>query len=526
MKKGNTALVRAGLALVILAALIWYLSPQVVFQTLGQAQPLPLLAAVLVCPFFLLARMGKWYLILKQEVDNIGYWEIAPGYLKSMLGGLVTPLRLGEMSRVLFLEDKAVGSGLFILEKWIEVVCLVALALTGLAALLGGAWWSLLLLTAAVMWLGLGRIRLVAPFLARMLSKKAKKPNGETPALAMAIARPRVGGCTVLTILVFLLFFLQVALVMISMDCWPTWRVVVSYPLAMLANFIPITMSGFGTREAAAVFILGPEGVPQPVAMYGFLISTLISLAIPALAGLAIMAFSGVGISKGPAASSPSNGGQEQDPEDWDDFWDKRGQTFLGRIISAVRRNLVTTRLVDYLDRQTAPGTLIEAGCGTGEVTLRLAQRRNDPVVLVDISPKALAMARALAKSMGVEAETRLCDIAALSRNLPPQEDGTVYNVGVIEHFADCSAILTEMARVGRKGALAVIPEKSLFWTVFVWLSRRLKMVPPDFFIILYDEKALKALVNRAGLEVRGTARLRILGIIPYLGIRFGERQE
>ena len=31
------------------------------------------------------------------------------------------------------------------------------------------------------------------------------------------------------------------------------------------------------------------------MAMYGFLISTLISLAIPALAGLLIMAFSGVG---------------------------------------------------------------------------------------------------------------------------------------------------------------------------------------------------------------------------------------
>lgn len=522
MKMAKTALVRVGLALVILAALIWYLSPQVVFQTLGQAQPLPLLAAVLVCPFFLLARMGKWYLILKQEVDNIGYWEIAPGYLKSMLGGLITPMRLGEMSRVLFLENKTIGSGLFILEKWIEVVCLVALSLTGLAALLGGAWWSLLLLTAAVMWLGLGRIRLVAPFLSRMLSKKA---NGETPALAMAIARPRVGGSTLLTILVFLLFFLQVALVMISMGCWPTWRVVVSYPLAMLANFIPVTMSGFGTREAAAVFILGPEGVPQPVAMYGFLISTLISLAIPALAGLLIMVFSGVGISKGPVASTASNGGQDQTPEDWDDFWDKRSQTFLGRIISSVRRNLVTTRLVDYLDRQIAPGILIEAGCGTGEVTLRLAKRRNDPVVLVDISPKALALAQALAKSMGVQTETRLCNIAELSRHLP-QEDGTVYNVGVIEHFTDCSAILTEMARVGRKGALAVIPEKSVFWTVFIWLSRRLKMVPPDFFIILFDEKALKAIVEQAGLEVRGTARLHILGVIPYLGIRFAEKQE
>ena len=101
-----------------------------------------------------------------------------------------------------------------------------------------------------------------------------------------------------------------------------------------------------------------------------------------------------------------------------------------------------------------------------------------------------------------------------------------MYNIGVIEHFADPSTILQEMAKVSGREALALIPERSLFWLSFIWLSRRLRLVPKDFFVLLHDQKRLYELVRVAGLVPCWVRRTRVLGIIPYLGIAFALRHD
>lgn len=206
----------------------------------------------------------------------------------------------------------------------------------------------------------------------------------------------------------------------------------------------------------------------------------------------------------------------------WDDFWKSRHRTRLGHILLWGRKRFVSRGMVRFLLHHTEPGgVLVEAGCGTGEVVLEVARTRGDQVILVDVSREALRKAESDFALAGLHARTLECDIAALHLALPTVEKGTVFNIGVIEHFADCTAVLRPMAAVAGRKALAIVPEHSLFWSTFVALSRRLRLVPQGFFIVLYDEKSLCSVVQQAGLRPIRVTRIRIAGIITYLAVEF-----
>lgn len=209
------------------------------------------------------------------------------------------------------------------------------------------------------------------------------------------------------------------------------------------------------------------------------------------------------------------------DQHGWDVFWKKRNERLLGQIISWVRHRCVTPTLTKLVLSNTRKGTLTEGGCGTGEISLSVAKERGDRVILVDTSAEALELAKKNAQRFGIAVETVKCDLRDLSSHLAPLPDRFVFNVGVIEHLPDCSEVLFEMAAVSGSWALSVIPEHSTFWRLFLFLSNVLHLVPDGFFIRLYDENSLKHAAEDAGLEVLGVDRVRVMGVIPYLGIRF-----
>ena len=173
----------------------------------------------------------------------------------------------------------------------------------------------------------------------------------------------------------------------------------------------------------------------------------------------------------------------------WDDFWAHRRKNYFGRLIIWVRQIFVTPIMERFIIENTSKGTLIEAGCGTGEVTLNIAKQRGDHVYLVDYSSKALEIAKNHAFSMGITPKIVECDICDLSSHIPSIEDGYVFNIGVIEHYdmSDITTIIKEMAQVSGRWAFAVVPERSLFWRLYIFLSFKCNLVPDNFKIVLYS---------------------------------------
>lgn len=224
-----------------------------------------------------------------------------------------------------------------------------------------------------------------------------------------------------------------------------------------------------------------------------------------------------------PSRAGDTRSGQALDDpaEHWNAFWRKRSRRLSGRMIAWVRKHIITPALARFVAGMTQRGVLIEAGCGSGEVSLDIARRRGDRLILVDVSPDALAMARDNAAARGIDATLLECDVARLSEQIGAVADGIVYNIGVVEHFAEPAGVLREMAAASGRYALAVIPERTFFWTSFVSLCAFLRLVPPDFCIRLYDPYRFRRALERAGLEILRVGRMRLLGVICYLGISF-----
>jgi SAM-dependent methyltransferase len=79
-------------------------------------------------------------------------------------------------------------------------------------------------------------------------------------------------------------------------------------------------------------------------------------------------------------------------------------------------------------------GSLLDAGCGTGEHTLLAASRAADAVG-IDISPLAIGRARAKAEQRGVNARFEVGDVLRLERPGPGFD--TVIDSGVFHVFDD-----------------------------------------------------------------------------------------
>jgi SAM-dependent methyltransferase len=141
----------------------------------------------------------------------------------------------------------------------------------------------------------------------------------------------------------------------------------------------------------------------------------------------------------------------------WDEHWDaiQPGSSLFGRLASLVRVQVISRAVAHYASRYlTGDGPIVEAGCGTGQSSMRIDVAAR-PRIALDYASGALREARAV----GLFDAFLQGDITRL-----PLRDASIaglWNLGVLEHFDEAAGIriLREFRRVLAPGAHAV-----LFW--------------------------------------------------------------
>ncbi len=517
----TVALLRILLTASILIVLLIVITPSKALADLEIGDWRWLAASVALMPLFLACRVTKWALLEQQVLGPAPWSRILPRYLWGMAVGLITPGRVGELARVRAPKLSARGAGLFFLEKAVEVSCLFSLCLLSLplSALL--PWWTLPPIGFALIVALAGWRRMVIGTLGLI----GRLPGGPDPQrraeLASAVLDLRLFGCAALSLMCFLIYVTQAWLMLRAMDLAADPAVAILYPFVLLANLLPITVGGYGLRESLAVVVMRSRDVSEIQAAASVALVTFFNLVIPGLVGVVLRVFGKVPVT---SIAPPATPAQENAPvaaEEWDTFWEARKQRLSGRLLAWFRRRFVTTRLAAFIRDNTDKGTLVEAGCGSGEITLLVAAERGDHVVLVDYSAEALRLAGHHARAYGIDAELVQGDIAELSRHVGFDRTNIVFNIGVIEHFKNPAGVLHEMAKVSGRFAIAVIPERSIFWLTFLRVSRLIGLVPADFFVQFFSRDQLASIVTDAGLELRWLRGVRIFGLIPYLGVGY-----
>lgn len=102
-----------------------------------------------------------------------------------------------------------------------------------------------------------------------------------------------------------------------------------------------------------------------------------------------------------------------------------------------------------------SPGMkILDAGCGTGNFSLKLA-RMGCPVTGADISEKMLAVAREKAATEGLAANFLVMDAAALE--FPDGSFDAAVSMAAFEFISDREKALKEMLRVVKRGGVALV---------------------------------------------------------------------
>ena len=242
---------KIALATALLGCAVWYLKPDELLAVAGQVGR----DKVLVCGAIALVGIGvqwiKWQLLLRPQIPEANGRDALYSLLGGAALGLVTPSRLGELGRGVFLGRSRTKAAL------LTAVDKVSSATVTLGLGAAAAW---------VLWPHLrGFLLLLVCILGALLYWGWCRRRTGGP-----IAWPLIAGLSVLFNGVFMAQFLYLVSAGVGTDA----AVVLAVPVVFaLKTLLPLGFLDLGVREAAAVLVFSSLGLePQPAFVASLLI--------------------------------------------------------------------------------------------------------------------------------------------------------------------------------------------------------------------------------------------------------------
>jgi len=247
---------------------------------------LDLLSAVL--------KAKKWQLLVNVQGRVLSFARATEYFFIGFFLSVLTPGRVGDLARALYLkrETKSLGGALstVILDRLIDVVMLFSLgfiAIVSFAVLFGREIVSFeILMGLAVLLVAAGLVVLkknfigffLKPFFSMFVPEKFKgalKMTFEDFYSYFGKIRASMGrlfAASGIGLVTWLLAFGSTYLFILALGIEvPIYFIPLLVPIIMLLDLLPISFSGIGTRDAAAIFLFGLYGVsPEAAVAFSF----------------------------------------------------------------------------------------------------------------------------------------------------------------------------------------------------------------------------------------------------------------
>ncbi len=278
---------RWAITILAIVAIAWRVPVEESLATLKRIDPRWLWLAVAVAAMALAVRWIKW-----QRLLDAGNCATPTGAsLRSLLGGyvlsLVTPGRVGELGRPLYLEERQRAGAflLTLLDRGLDAWTVYTYAILSLVVLMfrpAG-------LFAAAVWLATLPLALGMPSLVaqagrwRVWRGKFGQEVGEAAgSLGGIVTAPFALWALLGTTLDLLTFFCLVH----ALSPAPFKAALVAFPWLLIAGGAPISAGGLGPREGVAALIYARMGLQSAAAMEAAFLFFVISTVVPAAAGV------------------------------------------------------------------------------------------------------------------------------------------------------------------------------------------------------------------------------------------------
>ncbi|NJL92815.1 MAG: flippase-like domain-containing protein [Anaerolineae bacterium] len=278
-----------GLLLVVLATQDWA-------DLLATLRAADLLWVALTIPVFhamVFFKVQRWRHLLRTQ--QVGYPPFAAyrAYLIGIFWGYVTPGRLGDFARVLYLRRDvrspfALGLASILMDRLADLGMVVAVAAIGLLWLINSAslWLSLpglAVITLGVLWAWSPFLSWGSRLVERLLAQDQRQ-------FTDALARFTPGNLllpAIYTLLAYGLYFLMCYCVGLALDLGTSYHFIAICVAAIgVAALLPLSIGGFGSREALLAGLFATQGLSTEAALAYALLFFVTVWLIPGLAGL------------------------------------------------------------------------------------------------------------------------------------------------------------------------------------------------------------------------------------------------
>lgn len=267
---------------------------QPLVEALRRANPLLLAIALVVGVAMVIVRVYKWQALLHRlpatGTAPVSFRQAWVSVLGGLAFGLITPARAGELGRIAFLPPatRTLAGGLFIVDRSIDLVTILMLALAGSAGVLTFGWQIVLSTALLSLVVGVLLWPIFLPWILGWMPLPAKVHHilSELVTGLQTLRLRDLGwnlclGCVLMVLDVISLYVLVATFEPVSFKA-----VAFAFPLILLTNLVPITPGGIGVRESASVFLFHQFGVSQAAAIYSALLLYILNSLLPGLWGI------------------------------------------------------------------------------------------------------------------------------------------------------------------------------------------------------------------------------------------------
>lgn len=260
------------------------------------------LAIVLVIVMFFIQTLKWWYIARKQKIE-VSYKQAWKINLMSGFYGMITPSRIGSIIRADYLKKYTpnIGKGIsnFVLDKVLDICSLFLLAFVfsfifrdKLASSFFVYSLTILLIILFLTWVFLNknRARVILGFFYNRLVPNSMKERAKSTFNSFYEDIPKkrnLAVASIFNIINWVITYLITYCVGIAVGInLPFIYFLAILPITTVISMIPISVGGFGTREAAMITLFGLFGIEGTKVFSMSIIGVIITLVIPALIAL------------------------------------------------------------------------------------------------------------------------------------------------------------------------------------------------------------------------------------------------